>query len=148
MSGPKGDPIPIESLTPVGRNDPRVQTQFDGQTLPSAPSMRRVKPAPFRRESVNLDRHHRVWMQCRADAIEIGEMVAGLGRVAGREVKVRRAPKWEVFGLIPTVDEIPPELFEPVAVSTDIELTSVGGAVVTYDAADSVRTFRKEEAGT
>lgn len=120
--------------------------QFDGQSLPNAPGMRRVLPKPFQRQRVNLDRHGRAWKQCRADAIEVGEMVVGVGRVVDREIKVRYVPKWEVCGYIPTVDEIPPDMEELVAVGTDIVLTGMGGAVVTYDAADSVRTFRKEEA--
>lgn len=150
MSGPSGAPIPIESLTAVGKNDPRVQMNFDGQTLPRAPSTRRVKPRPFSRQRIDLDRHGRAWTNCRADAIEVGEMVVGVGRVAQRELKTRYEPYYEVCGLVPGVDfpadDPPLKYVRPVAVGTDVVLTGMGGNVVTYDAETFVQTFRKADA--
>lgn len=41
-------------------------------------------PAPFKRKSIDLTRHGRVWRQVRADEIRDGDRVRGRGLVSGR----------------------------------------------------------------
>lgn len=145
MPKPKGAPIPIESLTPIAKNDPRAQVKFDGQSMPKAPSMRHVKPKPFQRARFDLDRHNREWQWCRADQVDEGDMVVGVGRVVSARVVIRKVHRAVLAG-----GTAPKRVkaYDMVAVGTDIELEGMGGTVVRVDAGEQVKAFRERESDT
>lgn len=158
------DIIPIEALTPVSKNDPRVQVSFDGQTLPRTPSTRHVRPRPFARQRVSLDRHGRSWTWCRAGQVEEGDVVADVGRIVETGTQVRYASAADVVPVhrehedadgrpTPLIDvQFSPEDSrllldrfgsDKVAVGTDVVLTGAGGVVLACDEAQLVRAFRR-----
>lgn len=122
-------PVHLEDLTAVSRNDPRIAMSFDGASLPKAPQTRRVIPPPFRRPRIAIDHHGKSWQLCRADEIARGDIIPGIGAVAAAYPYIRRDT---IAGT------------EGVAAGTDIRVTGAGGSVAVYDAAESVRVFRKQ----
>lgn len=141
---PQGAPIPIESLTPIAKNDPRAQVHFDGNSMPKAPATRRVKPKPFQRQRFDLDRHNRTWLYCRADQIEEGDMVVGVGRVSEVRVIIRKVHRDVLAGarLESIVQPIDP--YDMIAVGTDIELTGAGGNTWLGDAGEQLKAFKEQ----
>lgn len=121
------EPVHAEDLCPISRAEASRRTTFDGEHLPGMPAVRRVVPAPFRRERVTGGRHGKTWQPVRADQVACGDMTELVGVVASAEQVVRRE---DIAGVA------------DVAVGADVVLTGIGGVMVTVDAAASVRVFR------
>jgi hypothetical protein len=120
-------PVHAEDLVPITRDEAVQRTTFDGENLPRLPSTRRVIPAPFRRERVSLDRHGRTWQTCRAETVQAGDMVAGLGRVRETETVTR----YETVSGVPGV-----------AVGVKVIITGIAGNRAVYEPGQDVRAFR------
>jgi hypothetical protein len=119
-----------QDLVPITKAEAARRTTFDGESLPRVPSTRRVLPAPFRRESIDLTRHGRAWTQCRADEVEAGDVVPDVGRIESTEAVTRYEP-------VPDVPDV--------AVGMKVILTGVAGNRVAFDPGDSLRAFRLAE---
>ena len=123
-------PVHAEDLVPITKAEAARRTTFDGEHLPRVPSTRRVLPAPFRRERVSLDRHGRAWQSCRADAVEPGDVVPEIGRIAGTDFDI----KYETVAGVPDV-----------ATGMKVILTGIDGNSAAFDPGQHVRAFRLAE---
>jgi hypothetical protein len=123
-------PVHAEDLVPITKAEAARRTTFDGEHLPRVPANRRVLPAPFRRERVSLDRHGRAWQSCRADAVQAGDVVPEVGRVAGIDTDIR----YETVAGIPDV-----------ATGMKVILVGIDGSRTALDPAQQVRAFRLAE---
>ena len=119
-----------EDLVPITKAEAARRTTFDGEHLPRVPATRRVLPAPFRRERVSLDRHGRAWQSCRADAVQAGDVVPEVGRVAGIDTDIR----YETVAGIPDV-----------ATGMKVILVGIDGSRTAFNPAQQVRAFRLAE---
>lgn len=120
-----------QDLVPITKAEAARRVTFDGESLPRVPSARRVLPAPFRRERVDLTRHGRAWTTCRADQVTPGDVVPDVGRIESAET-VRRFE--------PAGDE-----GSGVAVGMKILLTGVAGNRAAFEPGEDVRAFRLAE---
>jgi hypothetical protein len=119
-----------ENMVPITAAEAARRTTFDGEHLPRVPSTRRVIPAPFRRESFNLDRHGRSWQPTRADAVVAGDVVPGVGRIEATEIVTR----YETVAGIPDV-----------ATGMKVTLVGIAGNRVPFDPGHIVQAFRLAE---
>lgn len=119
-----------EDLVPITKAEAAQRTTFDGEHLPRVPSSRRVLPAPFRRQRVSLDRHGRSWQQVRADAVQPGDVVPEVGRIAGIDFDIR----YETVAGVPDV-----------ATGMKVILTGIDGTAAAFDPGQHVRAFRLAE---
>lgn len=129
----RAEPVHAEDLTPISHADARQRTTFDGEHMIRAPATRRVIPAPFRRQSIDLivpGEKKPEWVSIRADQVLEGDIVVDIGKVVASDTAVRRM---KVAGV------------EDVAVGTDVTLTGAGGVIRTFDAAHKVRAFHLED---
>src|SRR6202012_5730263 len=56
-------PVHAEDLRPITRAEAAARTTFDGEHLPSGiPQLKRVIPAPYRRDRIEISHHGRVWV--------------------------------------------------------------------------------------
>jgi hypothetical protein len=125
------DLVPAESLVPISREEALRRETFDGQTLPtSLPTMRRVRPAPFRRERISIEHHGRSWQRCPADVVTAGDTVPGVGLVTATELVTRRG----------TVSGVP-----DVAIGMTVILTNLAGERHPFDLPQQVQAFRLAE---
>jgi len=123
-------PVPAEALVPISKAEAARRTMFDGQTLPSMPVTRRVKPAPFRRDRIEVSRHGRTWQYVAAEKVQAGDTVPGVGEVEHRQI-VRRHET--VAGR------------SDVAVGMKVILTGKGGNVLAFDLQEKVHAHRLAE---
>lgn len=124
-------PVHAADLVPITKAEAQRRVTFDGETLPRVPATRRVIPEPFQRPRFDLDRHGRAWTTCPVEAIEAGDMVVDLGRIA-------RAPEFDIR--YETVVGI-----EDVATGMKVILTGIAGNQAVYAPGTYVRAFRLAE---
>ena len=117
-------------LVPISKAEASRRTTFDGEHLPKVPRTMRVLPEPFRRPRFDLDRHGRTWQSCRADAVEPGDVVPDVGRVASVDTHIR----YETIAGIPDV-----------ATGMKVILVGIDGSRTAFDPAQQVRAFRLAE---
>jgi hypothetical protein len=128
MDATRAETVRQQDLVPITAGEARQRTTFDGEHLPSVPSLRRVIPEPFRRERVSLDRHGRAWQETEAQDVEAGDVVPDVGRIVSTEIHTRYA----------TVAGMP-----DVAVGMDIILTGIDGTRHVFAPGCRVRAFRR-----
>lgn len=120
------EPVRMDSLTAVSKDDPRVQMNFGGGSLPKAPQLRRVIPSAYQRPRIAVDHHGKSWQAARAGSVRPGDIVPGVGLVQEARTVTRRA---SVAGA------------DGVAVGLDIVLTGPE-STLTLDAQADVQVFR------
>jgi hypothetical protein len=123
-------PVRQEDMVPITRAEAARRATFDGEHLPRVPTSRRVLPAPFQRQRVDLTRHGRAWTQCRADEVAVGDVVPDVGRIALTEPVIR----YEMVAGVPDV-----------AVGMKVILTGVAGNRVAFEPGETLRAFRLVE---
>lgn len=122
-------PVHAESLIPITRAEAAKRTTFNGASLPSMPAPRRVIPPPFQRPSINGGKHGKTWQNVRADQVEKGDIIPGVGLVAS----ARSVPVYETVAGV-----------EGVPVRFEVEISGVGGVIENYRPYTSLRVFRKD----
>lgn len=120
-------PVHQEDLIPISPAEAASRTTFNGEGMPGLPKLRRVIPAPFSRDRVDLTRHGRTWQTCRADEVAAGDMVVDVGRVVSAEPVIR----YETVAGIPDV-----------ATGMSVVIKGAGGNELVLQPGDSVRAFR------
>jgi hypothetical protein len=125
-------PVHAEDLIPISPQDAARRQLFDGDTLPSHPTARRVIPPPFRRPRVNGGAHGKTWHYVRADHVLEGDMTEAVGRVTSISSGM-------VYGNIEG---------HTVAVQEVIILIGLGGARADFDPGSQVRVHRVPELWT
>lgn len=163
----KDELVPAESLRPITRGQASARTTFDGHTLPAAPQMRRVRPAPFRRPRIEAGSHGKSWQWVTVEDVGLDDIVPDVGKVTDITEHVVHKTRGEVLGDIygwstrdsegqeldrmtpaPLIDktiEFPDlgDLTELVAVGTVVLLTGMGGSVKAFRPGSPVQVFRK-----
>lgn len=149
----KDELVPAESLRPITRGQAESRTTFDGQKLPAAPQMRRVRPAPFRRPRIEAGTHGKTWQWVTAEEVVLDDIVPDVGKVTDITEHVVRRTRAEVLGIgpagpaaaAPVIEKTfdMGDLTELVAVGTVYVLTGMGGAVKAFRPGSPVQVFRK-----
>lgn len=138
----KTNPVHAENLRPISKAEATKRTTFgksgSGTSLPSFPQTRRVIPEPFKRPSINADRHGKSWQWIRADLVVPGDIVPDVGEVYKREERVIRASRAEVTGVPGSGAEQ-----DTVAVGTRVRLYNANGRFTEHAPGDEVHVFRK-----
>jgi hypothetical protein len=124
-------PVHAEDLIPISKAEAARRTTLDGETLPNMPATRRVIPAPFRRERIDLDRHGREWTSCPAEDVKKGDMVVDVGRID------RDAELVTLRGTVAGVTDV--------ATGMEVVLTGIAGNQVKFAPGSRVRAFRLAE---
>lgn len=122
--------VHAEDLVPITKAEAAERVTFDGEHLPKVPRTMRVLPPPFQRPRFDLDRHGRTWQTCRADAVEPGDVVPDVGRIAEVDTDIR----YETIAGIPDV-----------ATGMKVILVGIDGSRTAFDPAQQVRAFRLAE---
>jgi hypothetical protein len=124
-------PVHAEDLKPITRAEAARRETFDGEHLPSGlPRMKRVIPAPYRRDRIDISHHGRTWQPCRAGEVQVGDTVPGIGEVVKAEPVIR----YETVAGVPDV-----------AIGMKVKLTGKGGIVQAFDPGDQLRAHRVAE---
>jgi hypothetical protein len=173
----KAKPLDARTLTPITRHRANqiVSGSPDGKlqrgVLPRAPATRRVIPAPFQRERIEIrvpGEPRPEWRNVRADQVRPGDIVPGVGMVmditrrtrhlpAEDQVPIsfREAAEWSGVDPAPlfekTFDAEDSKLLieaygsTNVAVGTDVILTGPEGCQAVLDERESVQVFGLRE---
>jgi hypothetical protein len=130
-------PVHAEDLIPVSRDDPRIQGPSfgNGEVLPNVPKMRRVIPAPFRRPRIAIDHHGKSWQVKLASAVQPGDILTEVGKVASARQVTRHVPRSELLGEAAGGTDV------LVAVGVDVVLTGISGCEKICGPDDQVRVF-------
>lgn len=134
----RNQPVHMENLVPVARNDPRIQPVRDGHTLPKVPQMRRVIPPPFQRPAAVMRQDHgRSWQQLRADQVAVDDIVIGLGKIVAVADELDYAV---VRGLLGDSDAVN-------WASDVVVLSGMGGDHKAFSPSAPLRVFAKDGTG-
>lgn len=139
----RDEPVRADQLMPITRAEAGTRTTFDGETLPRAPSVRRVIPAPYRRPRIEAGSHGKTWQWVTADEVTEGDIVPEVGRVVSVAEHVIHKTRAEVLGLEPVPDGGLDSYDELVAVGTVTLLAGMGGQVRAFRPGTLVQVFRR-----
>ncbi len=131
MTRAASEPVHAEDMVPISRAEAGMRTTMShGDSLLRAPATRRVIPAPYQRDRIAISHHGCAWTSCRADEVDLGNIVPDIGKVVSTEITTRRGTISGVQG---------------VALGMDVRLRGAGGLEKLFDAAATVRVFRETE---
>jgi hypothetical protein len=127
-------PVHMEGLKPLPRGMPRMPNGVipgGSGALDLVPSMRRSVPAPFSRESINVDHHGKTWAYIPADLVVKGDLVVDFGKVAESSENM-------------IYDQI---AGRRVAVGRNLIMKNVFGESRTFKPSEQIMVFRVHEDG-